>query len=112
MKKKGRKLKVYAVLNGRVFSKGRAIQEKFNSLCKGPLTGAGRLSDHQRRAHNLAALIFNEQESKIIINPPSDDCDLRPRKMLSWTAQRKFTQKDPSRQVTFLKEVTFKLFIR
>ena len=65
----------YAVPSGRALRRGRAIQEKFDSLCKGPPTGAGGLSDHQRRACELAALIFTEQGAKIVLDPPADKCD-------------------------------------
>ena len=65
----------YAVPNGRALRRGRAIQEKFDSLCKGPPTGAGGLSDRQRRARELAALIFNEQGAKVVLDPPADECD-------------------------------------
>ena len=50
------------------------IQEKFNNICKGPPTGASRLSDCQRKACELASLIFNEQVVKIVKDPPADEC--------------------------------------
>lgn len=67
---------MYAMPNGRAMRRGRAIQEKFDSLCKGPPTGAGGLSDRQRRARELAALIFNEQGAKIALDPHADECDV------------------------------------
>ena len=65
----------YAFKMGRSGRNERGLQEKFDSLCKGPPTGAGGCSEQQQHAQRIQQRIYEDQGSRRIVDTVEDILD-------------------------------------